>query len=310
MKKPIYKRWWFWVIIAVLVIGIGNSDNDNTTNTDSKPTTQQEKVVKETGKLKKALESTSINNEEAENIIKTNIPNFKDSEVKKIRKEAEYAYELKTDFGNYYILVFQKEPSRICQIKSTNKDDTIRYYSAKYDGETLIEYSYHICSETKKLNKTIPPEPGSKLNTLCYECTKCAYKWVEYEKNTDKIKAPILFSMSTYEIDYLGGITLNVNIKNLTNKQVKYYTYQLSLYNGVGDKISSDMYNGNKDGSMVWTITGPVAANGSISQKAIGFYNHNFKGTYSLDAIKIEFMDGQTVVINSSNINEYENLVK
>ena len=116
--------------------------------------------------------------------------------------------------------------------------------------------------------------------------------------------------MSTYEIDYLGGITLNVNIKNLTNKQVKYYTYQLSLYNGVGDKISSDMYNGNKDGSMVWTITGPVTANGSVNQRAIGFYNYNFKGTYSLDAIKIEFMDGQTIIINSSNINEYENLVK
>lgn len=308
MKKPIYKKWWFWIVIAVLVIVIGNSDNDNTKNTDSKPTAQQEEVIKETNKLKKALKSTSINNEEAENIIKSNIPNFKDSEVKKIRKKAECAYELKTDFGNYYILVFQKEPSRICHIKSTNKDDTTRYYSAKYDGETLIEYSYHICD--KNLTNTLDPEPGSNEKTYYYECSICKYNWYEKEKVSEKIKAPILFSMSTYEIDYLGGITLNVNIKNLTNKQVKYYTYQLSLYNGVGDKISSDMYNGNKDGSMAWTITGPVAANGSVNQRAIGFYNYNFKGTYSLDAIKIEFMDGQTVVINSSNINEYENLVK
>lgn len=308
MKKPIYKKWWFWVIIAVLVIGIGNSGDNNTTNTNPNPTTQQEEIVKETNKLKKALKSTSINNEEAENIIKTNIPNFKDSGVKKIRKEAECAYELKTDFGNYYILVFQKEPSRIFQIKSTNKDDTTKYYYAKYDGDKLIEYPYHICD--KNLTNTRDPEPGSNEKTYYYECSICKYNWYEKEKISEKIKAPILFSMNTYEIDYLGGITLNVNIKNLTNKQVKYYTYQLSLYNGVGDKISSDMYNGNKDGSMVWTITGPVAANGNVSQKAIGFYNNNFKGTYSLDAIKIEFMDGQTILINSSNMNQYEKLVK
>lgn len=25
MKKPIYKKWWFWVIIVVIVIGIGES---------------------------------------------------------------------------------------------------------------------------------------------------------------------------------------------------------------------------------------------------------------------------------------------
>ena len=42
MKKPIYKKWWFWVIIAVLIIGIGNSDNNDATSTDSKLTIQQE----------------------------------------------------------------------------------------------------------------------------------------------------------------------------------------------------------------------------------------------------------------------------
>lgn len=303
MTNKMLKKWWFWLIIVILIIGIRNSDDNNST----KSITQQEEVVKETNNLKNALKETLINNEEAENIIKTNIPNFKDSEVKKIKKEAECVYELKTDFGNYYITVFAKDPSRICSIKSTDKEDTIRYYSTKYDGDILVEYPYHICD--KNLTNTLDPEPGSNEKTYYYECSTCKYNWYEKEKVSEKIKAPLLFSMSTYEIDYLGGITLNVNIKNLTNKQVKYYTYQLSLYNGVGDKISSDMYNGNKDGSMVWTITGPVVANGSVSQRAIGFYNHNFKGTYSLDAIKIEFMDGQTILINSSNMSSYEKLI-
>lgn len=41
-KKPVYKKWWFWVIIAVLIIGIGanmGAGEENTPN--DKPTTSQ-----------------------------------------------------------------------------------------------------------------------------------------------------------------------------------------------------------------------------------------------------------------------------
>ena len=30
-KKPIYKKWWFWVIIVVLVLGIGSNSMENNT---------------------------------------------------------------------------------------------------------------------------------------------------------------------------------------------------------------------------------------------------------------------------------------
>ena len=38
-KKPIYKKWWFWVIIALVigVIGIGSSSNNTTTSTGTYP---------------------------------------------------------------------------------------------------------------------------------------------------------------------------------------------------------------------------------------------------------------------------------
>lgn len=32
-KKPIYKRWWFWVLIIVLVIAIGSGNSSNEKNT-------------------------------------------------------------------------------------------------------------------------------------------------------------------------------------------------------------------------------------------------------------------------------------
>lgn len=42
-KKPVFKKWWFWVIIAVLVIAIGNSGSDKkgATGTDSQTGTSQ-----------------------------------------------------------------------------------------------------------------------------------------------------------------------------------------------------------------------------------------------------------------------------
>ena len=44
MKKPIYKRWWFWVIIAVLVIGIGSAglSDDDSSKESGNNTTQSE----------------------------------------------------------------------------------------------------------------------------------------------------------------------------------------------------------------------------------------------------------------------------
>ena len=29
-KKPIFKRWWFWVVVAVVVIGIASQGGDDT----------------------------------------------------------------------------------------------------------------------------------------------------------------------------------------------------------------------------------------------------------------------------------------
>ena len=43
-KKPIYKKWWFWVIIVVLVIGIVGSTQGGTTNTSVQPETNTKNI--------------------------------------------------------------------------------------------------------------------------------------------------------------------------------------------------------------------------------------------------------------------------
>ncbi|MCC3379878.1 DUF4352 domain-containing protein [Paenibacillus farraposensis] len=57
MKKPFYKKWWFWVIIVVLVIGaLGSKNNDptKTAKTDSKTT--ESKAVSTTASVDKKEE--------------------------------------------------------------------------------------------------------------------------------------------------------------------------------------------------------------------------------------------------------------
>ncbi|MFZ5353228.1 MAG: hypothetical protein ACOZCL_10975 [Bacillota bacterium] len=48
MKRPIYKRWWFWVIIAAVVIGIMAGGNNTDENIAGDPAPQNPKVAVDT----------------------------------------------------------------------------------------------------------------------------------------------------------------------------------------------------------------------------------------------------------------------
>lgn len=42
VKKPLYKKWWFWLIVVVFVVGALGSSNDNKpVETASEPAQQQ-----------------------------------------------------------------------------------------------------------------------------------------------------------------------------------------------------------------------------------------------------------------------------
>ncbi len=59
-KKPIYKKWWFWVIIVFVVIGIfapKNENKDNTNKTEVAETTESVKET-ETTEAAKEIETT------------------------------------------------------------------------------------------------------------------------------------------------------------------------------------------------------------------------------------------------------------
>ena len=47
-KKPIYKKWWFWLIVAVVLIGAvgGNSNSKNETKNETRTEASSENVKK------------------------------------------------------------------------------------------------------------------------------------------------------------------------------------------------------------------------------------------------------------------------
>lgn len=64
MKKPLYKRWYFWVIIIFLVIGLGGG-------TSSKKTTEEPKPTEEIVETISDEESTYLSLEETLDLLKS-----------------------------------------------------------------------------------------------------------------------------------------------------------------------------------------------------------------------------------------------
>lgn len=64
VKKPIYKKWWFWLIVVIVVVAISSSSNDtNTTNpTSSSTSTESNETIEYTVVDIDELEDALTNN--------------------------------------------------------------------------------------------------------------------------------------------------------------------------------------------------------------------------------------------------------
>lgn len=103
MKKPIYKKWWFWVILVVVIGGIGSSIGGNSngnkveksTTTQAKTEDKKEESKKEEKKYKLG-ETIKINDQYEITINKVNLTQkrneFNDQKFKKVAV-IEYTYK-------------------------------------------------------------------------------------------------------------------------------------------------------------------------------------------------------------------------
>ena len=118
--------------------------------------------------------------------------------------------------------------------------------------------------------------------------------------------SPIAFINRTYEIDYVGGVQWTFEIKNNSEKEIKYVTLEWSCCDSVGEPIYDDITGKNIVG---YKFPGPWECGETKryqTDNTSKFYNHAYAQS-KLVTIKVEFMDGEIVDINSK---EYTDIFK
>ena len=118
--------------------------------------------------------------------------------------------------------------------------------------------------------------------------------------------SPISFINRTYEIDYVGGVQWTFEIKNNSEKEIKYVTLEWSCCDSVGEPIYDDITGKNLVG---YKFPGPWESGETKRYQTPNtskFYNHAYAQS-KLVTIKVEFMDGEIVDINSK---EYTDIFK
>lgn len=167
-----------------------------------------------------------------------------------------------------------------------------------------------VCEETKTIQEgeksehifgewIVEKEPSTEEKGKRYKiCTVCDYTLSE---KTLKI-SPVTILSRTYDIDFVGGVEWTNEIKNNSDRVIKYITLKWSCYNAVGDLIYDEITGKNNVGIK---ITGPLKS-GETGRytNASKFYNHSFDSSV-ITTIIVEYMDGEIVNITTD---EYDNI--
>lgn len=132
VKKPIYKKWWFWVVIVIVILGIiagasGDSDTPSSTQTDNASVASQSSDSKDKGaveeKTYKSYEVTELLDVVEANPLKAQ----KDLKGQYIEVHG-YLSNIDSD-GNYISVGAEKNNYNYflkdihCNIKHSNKEE-------------------------------------------------------------------------------------------------------------------------------------------------------------------------------------------
>ena len=96
-----------------------------------------------------------------------------------------------------------------------------------------------------------------------------------------------------------GGVSVKFNVKNTSDKIIKYLRFSLMPYNRVNDFVDSDIANQNNS---VFTYTGPLYPK-KIETLFLenAWYNNSIVGAI-IEWVEIEYMDGTKEQISGNNI--------
>ena len=123
-KKPIYKKWWFWLIVAIIVIGMASSGENNS---DTKITSQGE----------------SINNDQIEQQTQKKVNVGETVQT----NEVKISYKSSQEYTNYNTYSKPKNGNKIMRVEFefenvSNGDIYLDSFECYADGEKCEEYYY------------------------------------------------------------------------------------------------------------------------------------------------------------------------
>lgn len=128
---------------------------------------------------------------------------------------------------------------------------------------------------------------------LCTRCHEAIQK-----------QSPVTVVGMRWTMDYVGGVEWTFKIRNNTDKEIKYITFQWTCYNAVGDSIRDEISMKNY---VRLKYTGPLAPGETTDSKrnTTLFYNHSY-ANLKWNEITVEYMDGTTESITEYHYGYYE----
>jgi len=173
------------------------------------------------------------------------------------------------------------ERQRICSICGDKKTETLSAFGHSWSAATCTT------PKTCKVCGAIDGE-GYGHSTDAGICSIC-------NERVEKL-SPVTIVGMRYTTDSVGGVEWTFKIRNNTDKEIKYITFQWTCYNAVGDQIRDEI-----TGKTYVRIkyTGPLGAGETTGKKrnTTLFYNNTYNNA-KINEITVEYMDGTTESIN------------
>lgn len=278
-KKPIYKRWWFYLLIACIIIGGVLSQFEDVENSDNEPsdTTQKQE---EQNKTHPSL------GEKDNPYVLCAVDYYSDHcsnelSVKYINQWVKITGTVLSisDHGNLkgYYLSGGPGCGLVCWVENSSM-------SAKYGQK--IEYIGQVSVEDSNQIEI----SNGQLTSVSWPVSKPI--------------SPITISNWSWTQDHLGGVEWNFKFTNNTNKVVKYINMEWNCYNAVGDLVYDEI--SNKCSHSV-KYTGPLSAGETsiLLCNTTLFYNYDYQSS-KLTKLSVEFTDGTIVYISDQG---YSNIL-
>lgn len=186
-----------------------------------------------------------------------------------------------TQEGSQSIKCIRCPSSYIASIPPTNHSYKKTLVPVSCDTAGGYQYDCQYCSDNY-FEKTADPT-GSHNIGIDGICTNCKKNLSTNMRN--KLSAPIESSSSDFSF-LNDGICFHMKwqARNTSGKTIKYCTFQVVLYNAVGDRITSVNYK----------ITGPIANGETLS---VVYSGTNFKVIMALSDAKIDKMEIANIML-------------